>query len=123
MKRRPRGSAKATIPEAVPPPPLPTLLPSARSLQALLTPVVANAFDQLRVSVALWIRDDWWYPIHVVPSVTSAEYEQGVAPRRFAYNHRCFAEVHRTRRTVVGEHAGFFDLFVPVVESGIVKGV
>jgi len=94
------------------------------SFHALLTPVVANAFDQLRISVALLIRDDWWYPIHAVgTNVMSTEYEQGVAPRRFAYNHRCFAEVHRTRRIVVGEHAGFFDLFVPVLDAGTVRGV
>jgi AraC-like DNA-binding protein len=122
MRRRSRRT-EPPIANANPPPPLPALLPTAVSLRAIVTPVVANAFDQVRISVALWITGDWWYPIHVIPNVVGAEYENSVAPRRFAYNQRCFAEVHRSREAVVGEHAGFFDFFAPVIDSDVVRGV
>ncbi|HEV8246305.1 MAG TPA: AraC family transcriptional regulator, partial [Polyangiaceae bacterium] len=95
----------------------------------LLAPVVANAFDDLRVGVALRVPlgrppgNDFWYPIHGVPAVSTFELEHGVGGRRWAYNARCFAEVERTRKGVLGEHAGFKDLFVPVLDASGVHGI
>src|SRR4051794_21897566 len=79
------------------PPPLQSLLPPSVNGQALLTPVVANTFHHLSINVALWIRGDWWYPIHSMESVLDVEYEHGVASRRWSYNRRCFEKVNQTR--------------------------
>jgi len=57
--------------------------------------VVAHAFSELRISVSLWLSGDWWHPIHLEPSVTSFEYDHGVAKHRFAYNFRSFARVQK----------------------------
>ena len=105
------------------PPPLQSLVPASLNGQALLTPVVANTFDQLSVNVALWITGDWWYPIHTNPSVLDVEYEHVVASRRWAYNRRCFEQVRQTRRIVSAEHIGFWDLFVPVQDKSQVRGI
>jgi AraC-like DNA-binding protein len=93
--------------------------PSLPERPALLAPLLANAFDELHISVALWIEGDWWYPIHVVPNVSSFEFEHGVEARRWAYNRRSFAKVRTTRKMVVGSHAGFCDLFIPVGSSSL----
>jgi AraC-like DNA-binding protein len=86
--------------------------------------VVAHAFEDLRISVALWVAGATWYPIHVVPGVADFEYEHGVASRRWAYNFSCCERVTREKRTVRGCHAGFFDLFVPVRDDqGKQRGV
>jgi AraC-like DNA-binding protein len=94
----------------------------------LLSPVVAEAFEELRigVSVALWTDDGpyaQWYAIRTVPDVTSFEYEHGVESRRWSYNARSFERVRRERRIVRGEHAGFCDLFVPLGDGPDVRAV
>ncbi|HEV8247051.1 MAG TPA: AraC family transcriptional regulator [Polyangiaceae bacterium] len=113
---RARARAPASPIWAAPPPPLP-------NWQALLTPVVAHAFDELQISVALWIAGEWWHPIHVVPNVIACEHEHGVEEQRFAYNHRSFAQVKSERRIVRGLHGGFVDLFVPVQDESGVRAI
>jgi AraC-like DNA-binding protein len=85
--------------------------------------VVAHAFSELRISVALWLSGDWWHPIHLEPSVSSFEYDHGVATRRWAYNFRCFAQVKKEKKAVRAEHAGFSDLFVPVQDKAGVRAI
>jgi len=90
----------------------------------LLTPVVAHAFDDLGISVALWIRGASWYPIHGVRSIADFEYEHGIASRRWAYNAASFERAKRTAQPVRSEHFGFHDLFVPVRDiAGKVRGI
>jgi AraC-like DNA-binding protein len=98
----------------------PTRLPP---WQGLLTPVLVNLFAEIRVNVALWTVRDQWHAFHSEPSVNDFEYEQGVAPRRWAYNARCFEVAGRTRRVVVGEHAGFHDVFAPVHDGDESRGI
>src|SRR5580765_2872783 len=78
---------------------------------SLLAPVVANVFQDLRISVAVWTKKgtlpEEWYPIHVAPNVSAFEIEQSVNPQRYAYNYRTFERVLRTRAPVLGTHAGF----------------
>jgi len=102
--------------------------PDLPAWPTLLAPLVANAFEEFRisVSVALWTDQGvypTWHPFHVVPNVSSFEYEHGVEARRWRYNHRVFAQVRRERRSVLAEHAGFHDLFVPLGDSGEVQAV
>jgi AraC-like DNA-binding protein len=120
---RHRRVTKSPAPPLAQPPPLQSLLGPAVNWQALLTPVVANSFDQLSISVALWITGDWWYPIHTMPSVLDVEYEHAVASRRWAYNRRCFEQVRQTRKILHAQHAGFSDLFVPVQDKTRVRGI
>jgi AraC-like DNA-binding protein len=102
--------------------------PDLPAWPTLLTPLVANAFEELRVSVsvALWTDQGpypTWHPFHVVPNIASFEYEHGVEARRWRYNHRTFAQVRRERRLIRGEHAGFYDVFVPLGEAHEVDAV
>jgi len=89
----------------------------------LLTPIVAHSFDEIGISVSLWSSGDWWESIHRVQNVTSFESEHGVQSRRWAYNRRCFEEVLRRGKTLRGQHAGFWDLFVPVKDASGVRAV
>jgi AraC-like DNA-binding protein len=106
-------------------PPLPALLAPLRDWQALLSLVVANAFEELQVSVALWMKGDWWYPIKIVEGqgILAFEYAYGVGARRWAYNARCFDRVRNEHRSVRGEHGGFSDLFVPIEVERQLHGV
>jgi AraC-like DNA-binding protein len=71
----------------------------------------------------LWVSGDWWEPVHLVQNVARFERELGVQARRWAYNARCFAHVRRHGTILRGQHAGFFDLFVPVKDESGVRGV
>ena len=81
---------------------------------ALLSPVVANVFEELRVGAALLDRKEW-RPLHTITNVISFELQYGVERERDKYNARVLAEVRKTRKAVLGTHAGFSDWFVPVM--------
>src|SRR5450432_479084 len=93
------------------------------NLEALLTPVLAHAFDELEVSVSIWTGADRWYPIRVGPNVAQLEAHHGVIRKRWAYNRHCYAKVLRSKRRVLGKHAGLCDLFVPILEGNAVWGL
>jgi AraC-like DNA-binding protein len=101
------------------------LLAPLRDWQALLSLVVANAFEELRVSVSLWMKGDWWYPINIVEGqgILAFEYAYGIGARRWAYNARCFDRVRQEHRSVLGEHGGHNDLFVPIEVGRELHGV
>ena len=90
-------------------------------LPGLLGPVVAQAFAELEIGVSLWISEAWWQLVHKAPSVSSFEHEFGRGPQRAAYNVRCLHRARTERRIIVGQHAGFRDLFVPVDDSGTMR--
>jgi AraC-like DNA-binding protein len=97
--------------------------PALPSWHALLTPVVANAFDDLGVSVALWLTGDYWHAIHTVGDIIRFEPEFGVERRRWDYNRRSFARVHKQKKLLRATHAGFHDVFVPLTDEGDVHAV
>jgi AraC-like DNA-binding protein len=88
--------------------------------QALLIPVACKVFENLRVGATLWIEGQW-APIHEEPGVILLEIEHDAFASRIEYNKRCLTRAKRTSTTVLGEHRGFFDLFVPVVQDGEVR--
>jgi len=94
-------------------------MPSSR---ALTSAVITQTFDDLGVSVAVWLRDTLWQAIHVVPNLPGLEMELGVDVRRGKYNARCLARAARERRPVIGELGGFCDLFLPVTDGVLVTG-
>jgi AraC-like DNA-binding protein len=115
MPARPATSTKYRWPRQVPPP-----LPA---WNGLLASVAANAFDALGVSVALWVTGSHWFPIHVTQTMSRFEFEHGIGIRRWNYNERCFARAKRTKRPVLGEHAGFRDLFLPLFDASGLRGI
>ncbi|HEV8245501.1 MAG TPA: hypothetical protein VGP93_07025, partial [Polyangiaceae bacterium] len=121
-RRRPFRPRKRSGNQA-PPPPLKRLLSPRLKQQALLTPVVASAFGELGIGVSLWIGEDQWYPIHSELGVMHFEFDFGVIPRRWVYNERAFQRVLSERKMHASEHAGFWDLFVPVLHGSEVLGV
>ena len=112
----PRQKSKVRKTVILKPPPLP-------NWQALLTPVVANTFQDLGISVALWVTGVFWHPIHVIPNVIAFETENRVEDRRKPYNDSCFARVRREKKVVHGEFAGFHDVFAPIQDESGVRAI
>jgi len=91
---------------------------------AFFVPGVVQLFEELDIGVSLLHADDW-VAIHQPrePSLVSFELEHGAETERFAYNWRCIALARRRAATVVGEHGGFTDLFVPIPSSGRIDSI
>src|SRR5882672_3807507 len=111
MAARRSKKARTLKPNVSAAPPLPALRAPA-NWQALLSLVVANAFEELKVGVSLWMTGDGSYPINTVEGqgVLAFEYAFGVGARRWAYNSRCLDRLSEERRIICGEHAGVSDL-------------
>jgi hypothetical protein len=75
------------------------------------------------VSAAVWESGQHWFPIHVEPNVARFEIEHGLEQRRYAYDARCFAGVLEHKRALVAEHAGYHDLFMPIIHTGRVIAI
>jgi AraC-like DNA-binding protein len=89
--------------------------------RAILIPAYCKIFEDLRVASSMWV-DGYWASIHGEPNVTAFELEHGVLLERGPHNERCFERARRERSTVIGQHAGFHDMFVPVCEGRRVRG-
>jgi AraC-like DNA-binding protein len=90
---------------------------------ALLSPMVAHAFEELRVAAAVWDHDVYWMPIHTRPALDSFEQEHGRDEERRQYNGAMFARVLAEKRAIRGDHAGLSDLFAPILARGKVVGI
>src|SRR5882672_3526323 len=100
--------------------PLPASLPG---IHALLTPAVAHAFETLRIGATIR-ADNEWYAIHAPPDqITLFELSHGRETERDAYNAHGIEQAWGTGRTVLGQHAGHSDYFVPVYSGGKVRAV
>jgi AraC-like DNA-binding protein len=89
---------------------------------ALLAPLVAYVFRELRISASVWDGKLWW-AIHAEPVLGTFEIEHGLQEDRSAYNERLFSQVLKQRRAVRGEHGGYSDLFVPILVDRRVEAV
>src|SRR5690348_5241655 len=89
---------------------------------AILSPIAVTAFRTLRVSASLTDGKFWW-PLHTEPNVGMFEVEHAAQRARYAYNDRLTDEARRSRQPSVGEHAGYCDLFVPLVVDDDVEGL
>jgi AraC-like DNA-binding protein len=85
--------------------------------------LVAQAFAELRISGALWHPPADWNVIHREPNVIAFETEHGQEQLRRPYNEGSFKEVLKTRALVRGKHAGYSDLFVPVLDGSDVCAI
>jgi AraC-like DNA-binding protein len=89
---------------------------------ALSSPIVANTLAVMRISGTVWDGVNWW-SIHTQPGLRLFEIEHGKGEDRLAYNNRALARVTKQRKTVRGEHGGYYDLFVPIVVDRTVEAV
>jgi AraC-like DNA-binding protein len=88
-------------------------------------PLVLNVFAELDIMVSLWSNGTWREVCQrpEAHGLVRFEHQHGAAVDRFGYNMKNLARARRHRRTVLGRHAGFADLFVPVPTPGRVHSV
>src|SRR5262245_58121641 len=96
-----------------------------KMLHAFQAPLVASSFQFLRIGASLFENDNW-YAIHAPLNMAIFEFAHGKASERHAYNNRCVRRVLGERKTVLAQHGGFSDFFVPVgvgrVEAVLISG-
>jgi AraC-like DNA-binding protein len=85
---------------------------------ALLSQIVTDVFRTLDIAASVTCGGYFWTVNRGPVGLLSLEVEHGAQASRYAYNTRCMARAAKTRRAVRGQHAGFSDLFVPVVSHG-----
>src|SRR5450432_619086 len=92
---------------------------------AYLAQLVLDAFAELDIMVSLWERGSWRQVCQRPEGhgLLRFEHQHGAAIDRFAYNREKLALACRRRSTVLGRHAGFADLFVPVPVQGRIESV
>jgi AraC-like DNA-binding protein len=89
---------------------------------AFAVEVASAVFAEIGIGVSLFQRGRW-YPIHHVLGVSETEAQNGLIADRYAYNGRCIRRVEREAESIIGEHAGYQDLFVPLRRNGQGSGV
>jgi AraC-like DNA-binding protein len=93
---------------------------------SLLAPTIANVFQILDVGLTLWEPPRRWREIYersASVDVLAFETQHGRETERTSYNSRCLDRAWSSRTTVVAEHSGFTDLFVPVCFRGRSRAV
>jgi AraC-like DNA-binding protein len=88
--------------------------PSPGTPPALFALGLTDIFELIGISASI-LRSNRWRAIHLEPSVASFELRYGLDLERVKYNERCVQQAHTRRSLVIGQHAGFWDLFAPVV--------
>jgi AraC-like DNA-binding protein len=84
-----------------------------------------HLFDELDIGITLH-NGSFWEELRERPDLASLigfELEHGAEIERSSYNQTTLARAIETRRTVIGEHGGFCDFFVPVCMRGRVDSV
>jgi len=98
---------------------------------ALVGQVLAGVFVELGLSASV-LTDRVWHPIHIpvvfrhseiVADVVIFERVHGMEAKRATYNDRSVRQVRRARKTLLTQHAGFHDLFVPIGGAGASLGI
>jgi AraC-like DNA-binding protein len=89
--------------------------------QGLLIPIICRVFQDLRVTATLFQDGHWPAVIHREDSLLKFEEDYGLQGNRYAYNRSCFERVRRTKSSLLAEHAGLSDLFVPIIVAGKVE--
>jgi AraC-like DNA-binding protein len=86
--------------------------------EAGLIPSACKVLQDLGVSASICFEGHghaYWAPFQEHPNVLAFEMEHGKLGDRYEYNERCLRRARRLKSTVVGKHAGFCDLFVPII--------
>jgi AraC-like DNA-binding protein len=90
---------------------------------ALMVSLQSYAFKALRISAAVWSKGTDWFPIHDEPNIGEIELDLGVERERSRYNEAHLQKAWQARVLVRGEHAGYSDLFVPIVARKKTAGI
>jgi AraC-like DNA-binding protein len=83
----------------------------------MLIPSACYVLEHLRIGASLVIDGSWgiyWVAFRPYQGVLMLEMEHDAWSDRHEYNERCLRRARFERITVIGHHAGYFDLFVPV---------
>jgi AraC-like DNA-binding protein len=110
-KKKPQATATGPTPGRVWLGPVPPI--GGPHNHAILTQVLSGTFAELQIGASI-MDGLTWYPIHSEPSIAAFEMAYGVETRRWPYNDRCFRKARRDGQIVLGEHAGFYDLFAAI---------
>ena len=97
--------------------------PSIPERQALLVPTICRIFQELRVGAAIFQDGYWPELIHGEDSLITFEMDYGLQGDRYGYNERCFDRVRRTKASLVAQHGGLHDLFVPILIRGNAEAI
>jgi AraC-like DNA-binding protein len=84
----------------------------------MLMPAACKVLADLRVSASLCMEGPWgvyWAVFQQCRDVLTLELQHGAWSERAEYNQRCLDRARRHKISVVGSHAGFYDVFVPVL--------
>jgi AraC-like DNA-binding protein len=84
-----------------------------------------HLFDELDIGITLY-NGSFWEELRERPDLSSLigfELEHGAEIERSSYNQTMLARAVQGKHTVVGEHGGFCDFFVPVCMQGRVDSV
>ena len=76
------------------------------------------ALESLKVGASINVGVHWWDLCDHSELVEVEEYAHGRETQRWKYNERQFRAVRKQLRPRFGSHAGFSDLFVPLVCNG-----
>jgi len=79
----------------------------------ILGPVAARTFEELGLGASLWYLGSW-LDLHERVATLDFEVEHAAEIERWSYNDRCLLEARQGGKTVLGQHRGLTDLFVPV---------
>ncbi|HEV8248297.1 MAG TPA: AraC family transcriptional regulator [Polyangiaceae bacterium] len=90
---------------------------------AIMVSIAAHVLQVLRASTSIWEHGAEWFPLYVERSVQNFETEHGKDAARNQYNARNGQLVRKTKKTFVGEHAGYWDLYVPILTGGEVVAI
>jgi AraC-like DNA-binding protein len=92
----------------------------------MLIPAACKVLADLRVSASLCMDGPWgvyWAVFQSCRDVLTLELEHGAWNERHEYNERCLKRARGQQISVIGSHAGFCDVFVPVCVAGRVSAV
>jgi AraC-like DNA-binding protein len=100
---------------------LPSAVPGA-----MVIPSACNVLEHLRIGASLVVDGSWgifWAAFRQHLGVLTLELEYAAWNDRHEYNEGCLRRARLQKKSVVGHHAGFFDLFVPVCVGDRVPAV
>jgi AraC-like DNA-binding protein len=91
---------------------------------AMLAQALGNVFQELRLAASL-TDGKVWFPVYSLPlpGVAAFELAYGLDKQRTEHNQGSIARVRREKSIVVTEHAGFSDIFAPVIQHARVRAL
>jgi AraC-like DNA-binding protein len=89
----------------------------------IVAPIVTSVIDSLGVAASFYLAPTErahgaWFPIRSGVGIMALEHHARKLPLRWSRDERVLLRVRREGRTIVDEHSGFFDCFVPVGNEG-----